>query len=608
MDAVNLELARLFGEIADILEIKQDSLFRVNAYRRAARTLESLSEDVSAIAARGELRNIGGIGASLAEKIEEYLKTGTIAYHDKLRAEFPPGLSELMTIPEIGPKTALLLYRRLGVTSVEGLEQAARAGKVRELPRMGAKTEQNILAGIARRRRQATRQPLGAVLPHAHAVAEALRRIPGAEEVSLAGSIRRMRDTIADIDIVVATRDPEAVMEAFVTLPQAVQVLSRGPTRSSILLRGAGVQCDVRAIEPESYGAALQYFTGSKDHNVQLREMGVRRGLRINEYGVFQISPVGSGTTALGTASLGLASPGGASRGEPSRDMPSGAAERKIAGRTEEEVYGALGLDWIPPEIREGQGEIDLAQQHALPRLVTLDDIRGDLHIHTGWSDGRDSAEEMARAAKAHGYEYICITDHSRSLRFAGGVTIEDLRQHAVAVRALSDRLGMCVLIGTEVDILADGSLDYPDEVLRDLDVVIGSIHSRFKMPPEEMTQRAIRAMENPHLDILGHPTGRLVGERPPVDLDIEAVVDAARRTETVLELNAFPNRLDLRDAHVRMARDRGVLLEIGTDAHRKEHLTFMEYGVGTARRGWVEAFQVVNTWPLPKVQEFFAR
>jgi len=368
-------------------------------------------------------------------------------------------------------------------------------------------------------------------------------------------------------------------MERFVALPQAAQVLSKGSTRSSIILRHAGVQCDVRAVEPNSYGAALQYFTGSKDHNVQLREMAVRRGIRINEYGVFRV-----------------------------RLSPSGGTERKIAGRTEEDVYGALRLAWIPPEIREAQGEIDLAQRNALPRLVTVEDIRGDLHMHTTWSDGADTAEVMARAAKARGYEYVCITDHSQSLKFAGGVTIEDLRQHARIVRQLSDRLGIRVLIGTEADILADGSLDYPDEVLQSLDVVIGSIHSRFKMSPVEMTRRVIRAMENPHLDILGHPTGRLVGDRPPLDLDMEAVVDAARRTETVLEINASPERLDLKDTHVRLARDRGALLEIGTDSHRSEHLAYIEYGIGTARRGWVEPGRVINAWTLKKLLDFLGR
>ncbi len=597
MDANNLEIARIFGEIADLLEIKQESTFRINAYRKAARAIESLSEDVSAIAARGELRKIGGIGTSLAEKIEEHLKTGKIAYHEELRAELPPGLSELMTIPEVGPKTALLLYQRLGITSVDALERAARAGTVRELPRMGARTEQNILRGIERRRQQGARQPLGAVLPHAQAVVEALRRVPGVEALSLAGSIRRMRDTIADIDIVVATRAPDAVMETFVTLPQAAQVLSRGPTRSSIVLRYAGVQCDVRAVEPDSYGAALQYFTGSKDHNVQLRELGVRRGLRINEYGVFRVHRPAR-----------LPPPGGAHEGMPGRGAPPGGTERKIAGRTEEDVYGALKLPWIPPEIREAQGEIELAHRRTLPRLVAAEDIRGDLHMHTTWSDGADTAEAMARAAQARGYAYVCITDHSQSLKFAGGVTIEDLGRHARAARQLTDRLGIRVLLGTEADILPDGSLDYPDDVLETLDLVIGSIHARLQMPQAEMTRRVITAMQNPHLDILGHPTGRLVVERPPIDLDMDAVVDAACKTETVLEINASPDRLDLRDTHVRLARDRGALLAIGTDAHRKEHFAYIDYGVGTARRGWVEPDRVINTWPLKRLLDFLGR
>jgi len=566
----NLELARVFSEIADFLEIKQESTFRINAYRRAARALESLGEDVATIAQRGDLRKVGGIGAKLAEKIEEYLKTGAVGYHQELQRELPRGLSELMTIPEVGPKTARLLFDHLGIADMDALERAALAGQIRELPRMGAKTEANILRGIERRRRQGTRHPLGAVLPYAHAIEDALRRAPGVEALALAGSLRRMRDTIADIDLVVATRAPEAVMDTFVGLPQVGEVLSRGPTRSSVILGRLGVQCDVRAVEPDAYGAALQYFTGSKDHNVQLREMGVRRGLKINEYGVFTL-----------------------------------ADDRRIAGRTEEEVYGAVGLPWVPPEIREGQGELELAQRGALPALVALEDIRGDLHMHTTWSDGQDAVEAMARAAKARGYAYVCVTDHSQSLKFAGGVTVDALREHVRTVAEVSERVGIRVLIGAEVDILADGSLDYPDDVLASLDLVIGSVHSRMQMTREALTRRVVRALEHPHLDVLGHPTGRLVGEREPMDLDMEAVVDVAHQTGTVLEINASPERLDLRDTHVRLARDRGVLFEIGSDAHRKEHFAQIEYGVGTARRGWVEPKDVINAWPLATLLDF---
>jgi len=570
VSARNLEIARIFAQIADMLEIQQESTFRVNAYRKGTRALESLGEDVVAIAARGELRKIGGIGASLAEKIEEYLTTGTIAYYDELRQAVPPGLSELMTIPEVGPKTALLLYQHLRIADVNALEQAARAGKIRALPRMGARIEQNILQGIERRRQQTARQPIGVVLPQAQAVVDALARVPGAEALSVAGSLRRWRDTIADIDIVVATTAADAVMETFVQLPQVARVLSRGATLSNVLLGVTGVQCDVRAVEPQAYGAALQYFTGSKDHNVQVREMAVRRGLRINEYGVFRV-----------------------------------ADEQRLGGRREEEVYAALELPWIPPEIREGRGEVELAQRGALPTLVALADIRGDLHMHTTWSDGDDTVEMMAGAARARGYEYIAITDHSRSLKFAGGVSVEDLRDHAETVRAVGDRIGLHILMGSEVDILADGSLDYPDEVLQTLDFVIGSVHSRLRMTPEEMTRRVIRAMENLHLDVLGHPTGRMIGQREPFELDLEAVVEAARRTGTVLEINAYPDRLDLKDSHVRLARDRGALFEIGTDSHRQDHLRTMEYGIGTARRGWVEPAGVINTWPLPRLLDF---
>ncbi len=569
----NLELARIFAEIADFLEIKEESTFRINAYRRAARALESLGEDIAVIAERGGLRGVGGIGAGLAQRIEEYLKSGTVAYHDELQREIPRGLSELMTLPEIGPKTARLLYEHLGISDIDALERAARAGQIRRLPRMGARTEENILHGIERRRRQTTRHGLGAVLPYAQVIVEALGRVPGAEATSLAGSIRRMRDTIADIDVVVATRAPEPVMDTFTALPQVAQVLSRGPTRSSVILGRAGVQCDVRAVDPEAYGAALQYFTGSKDHNVQLRELGVRRGLKINEYGVFRV-----------------------------------ADDARIAGRAEEDVYRALDLPWVPPEIREGRGELELAQRGALPALATVQDLHGDLHMHTVWSDGQDTVDAMARAAKARGYEYICVTDHSQSLKFAGGVAAEALRDHADAAARAGDRVGIHVLLGAEVEILADGSLDYPDDVLASLDLVIGSVHSRMQMPRDALTRRVLRALEHPHLDMLGHPTGRLIGEREPMDLDMEAVVECARRTETVLEVNASPERLDLRDAHVRLARDRGVLLAINSDAHRTEHLAHIVYGVGTARRGWAEAKDVVNAWPWRRLLDFLGR
>ena len=568
----NLALARIFSEIADMLEIKEASIFRISAYRRAARAMESLTEDVAEVAARDDLEEIPGIGASTAEKIEEYLKTGKITYYEELRAALPAGITTLMSVPEVGPKTAVLLYEKLGVTTIDELEKAARQGLVRKLPRMGAKTEENILKGIELIRRTKERLPLGQVLPHAKEIEDALRALKEVKAISLAGSIRRMKETIGDIDILVTSSRPARVMDVFTTLPQVQRVLAKGPTRSSVLLE-VGIQADVRVVKPESFGAALQYFTGSKEHNVKLREKGMRRGLKINEYGVFRVKD-----------------------------------EKRVAGRTEEEVYAALDLPWIPPEIREGQGEVELAEKGKLPRLVELPDIRGDLQMHTRWSDGSDSAEEMARAAKERGYEYIAITDHSQSLKFVGGVTIEELRDHAKLVKQVADKVGIAILMGTECEVHPDGSLDYPDEVLKELDIVLAAVHTRFRMSEAEMTKRMIKAMENRHVDLVAHPTGRLLGQRESYSVNVEHLVQAARRTGTVLEINAGPQRLDLRDTQARMAQERGVKLAINTDAHTRYQLRYMEFGVGTARRGWVEKKNVINTLPLNDLRAFLRR
>jgi DNA polymerase (family 10) len=568
----NRAIAQRFALIADMLEVKGESIFRINAYRRAARAVEALTEDIAAVAERGDLTDIPGIGGATAEKIEEFLKTGTMKAYEELAASLPPGLTTLMSVPEVGPKTALLLHERLGVASIDELEAAARAGRIRDLPRMGAKTEENILKGIAMLKRSGARRPLGVVLPVADELVERLRRTPGVQEISMAGSLRRMKETVGDIDLLVTSRKASAVMDAFLGAPQVEQVLARGPTRSSVVL-DVGLQADLRVVEPAAYGAALQYFTGSKEHNVALRERAIRAGLKLNEYGVWR--------TADGT---------------------------RIAGRTEQEVYRAVGVPWIPPELREDQGEIDAALAGRLPALIELKDIRGDLHVHTTWSDGSETAEGMARAARSLGYDYVCITDHSRSLKMAGGVTVDELRQHITEIRRLADRAGLAVLIGTECDILADGSLDYPDNLLADLDVVIIAVHTRFKMTREAMTRRIVRAMEREHADILGHPTGRLLGQREPYEVDVEAIVDAAVRTGTALEISAAPERLDLKDAHARLAKERGVRLVIGTDAHTGDHLRHMRFGVSVARRAWVEAKDVVNTLPVAKLLEAFGR
>lgn len=562
----NRAIAAMFNDIGDMLEIKDESPFRITAYRRAARALEDVGEDIAGIAGRGDLLKIPGIGKGTAEKIQEFLQTGTCKYYDELRASLPAGITTLMSVPEVGPKTAMMLNEKLRITTIEELEKAAKDGLIRKLPRMGAKTEENILKGIALIRRTKDRQPIGRVLPQAQEILEALRGLKDVKEIALAGSLRRMKETIGDVDIVVTSAKADAVMDTFTTLPRVKQVLAKGPTRSSVIL-DSGVQADVRVVEPESFGAALQYFTGSKDHNVKVRERAVRKGLKINEYGVFRVKD-----------------------------------ERRVAGTTEEDVYEAVGLPWIPPEVRENQGEIELADRGNLPTLISLNDIRGDLQMHTRWSDGSENVEEMARAATERGYEYIAITDHSQSLKFVGGVTIEELRENAKTCKKASDRVGIAVLLGTECDILPDGRLDYPDEVLAELAVVVCSVHSRFGMSREEMTARIIKAMDNPHVDIIGHPTGRVLGQRDPYDVDMERLIEAAKRTNTALEINASPDRLDLSDIHARMARERGVRLVISTDAHSRYELRFMEYGIAVARRAWVEPRDVLNTLPLKQL------
>jgi DNA polymerase (family 10) len=529
--------------------------------------METLAEEIEVLADRAELEAIPGVGKSIAEKINEYLRTGKITYHRELVSELPPGLPSLMRVPGLGPKTALVIYERLGISTLDELERAAREERLRDLPRMGRKTEENILRGVEQVKRSGTRVLLGTALPQAQQIVAQLLQRSEVHEAVVAGSLRRMRETIGDIDILATSSDPTATMDAFAALAEVGQVLSKGPTRSSVILR-VGVQADLRVVDPDAFGAALQYFTGSKDHNVKVRERAVRMGMKLNEYGVFRV-----------------------------RD------DRRVAGRTEEDVYAALSLPWIPPEMREAQGEIEAAERGNLPIPVSRDDIRGDLHMHTKWSDGRHTAQEMAKAAKRLGYEYICITDHSQSMKFAGGVGIDDLRSHIAEVRELSDRMeGITVLIGSEVDILADGGLDYPDDVLAELDVVIASVHSRFKMTPKEMTDRIVRAMHNPYVTMIGHPTGRLIGRRDPYEVNVERLIEAAHDTGTILELNAQPDRLDLRDAYVRSAAERGVKIAVGTDAHSAAELEFMEFGVGTARRGWLQATDVVNTLPLNRL------
>ena len=561
----NKEIASLFTEIADFLEIKGENPFRVRAYRRAAQAMDGLSEDVAAVAARGGLQEIPGIGKDLAGKIQEYLERGAVEYLEDLRKEIPPGVVEMMSVHGVGPKTAKLLYEKAGVTSVERLEELARAHALVGTPGIQAKTEENILKGIAVWKSGRERMPLGTALPVAEAIRAILEPLEETDQISLAGSVRRMRETVKDIDILVTSRRPARVMEAFVRLPNVVEVLAHGETKSSVRLR-EGIQADLRVVEPECFGAALQYFTGSKQHNIRVRELAQRQGLKVNEYGVFDEK-----------------------------------TNRRVAGATEEDVYRSVGLPLVPPEIREDGGEIEAALENRLPELVRLDDIRGDLQLHTTWSDGAHSVADLAAGVRAKGYQYMAVTDHSKSATVAGGMKEAQVVQMIAEVRALNARLrGFRVLAGCEVDIRADGSLDFSDEILAQLDLVQVSIHSRFKMSREDMTRRIVRAVQHPLVHILGHPTGRLIGERAPYEVDVEAVLQAAKLGGVAAEINASPSRLDLNDLHARRAKDLGIPITISTDAHAIPQLDYMRYGVAVARRAWLAPADVLNTRPAP--------
>ncbi len=569
----NADIAHLFNEIADLLEIKAENAFRVRAYRRAAESLEALTEDVAAIAARDGLEEMQGIGKDLAAKMKEVLASGRIQYLEDLRREIPAGVVELMSIHGVGPRTAKLLFDTAGVDSVEKLEALARAGKLAGLPGIKAKTEQNILKGIAIWKAGRERMPLGRALALAEAILGSLRAVRGVTRIETAGSLRRMRETVKDVDILVTAEDSGPVMEAFVGLPQVAEVLARGETKSSVRL-AEGIQADLRVVEPEAFGAALQYFTGSKAHNIRVRELAVRKGLKLSEYGVF-----------------------------------AGKGERRVAGATEEEVYAALGLPWIPPELREDAGEVDAALEKRLPALVELRHIRGDLHCHTNWSDGKLSPEELVRAAKARGYAYVAIADHSKSSTVANGLDERRLEQQLKVIEELRRKeSGITILAGSEVDIRADGTLDFPDELLARLDVVVVSVHSRFTQDERTMTGRIVRALKNPFVRILGHATGRLLGERDPYPVDLDAVFAAARDAGVAVEINASPQRLDVNHLHARRARELGVTLAINTDTHAAAHLDSMRLGVATARRAWLGPDAILNTRPAPDLLRWLRR
>lgn len=566
----NLEVAAILSEVADLLEI-QGVRFKPQAYRRAAQAIETLPEDIADVAREERLDEIPGVGRGIAGKVREIVETGSLAYLASLRRELPVGVQELTRIEGIGPKKAAVLSRELGIRSVDDLEAAAKAGRIRDLPGFGEKTEQNILAGIAMSRTAKKRHLLGYILPVAREIEERLAGLASVRQVSLAGSIRRMKETIGDLDILATSTRPEEVMEVFSTLPGVTRVLARGTTKTSVVL-ATGVQVDLRVVEEGQFGAALQYFTGSKEHNIALRRLAIARNWRLNEYGLVDL-----------------------------------ASNRMVAGEDEAGIYRALGLAWIEPELREDRGEIEAARAGTLPDLVGYGSIRGDLHVHTRWSEGAHSVGEMAEAAAALGYEYIAVCDHAETLHIARGLSPERLADQVREIERFNREGGssVTVLSGTECNIGMDGRIDLPDSVLADLDVVVASVHSGFRQPEREMTERVVTAMHNDHVDIIGHPTGRILLAREPYRIDLAAVFEAAAALGVLLEINAFPGRLDLSDVNARSAREAGVRFSLGSDAHSRENLRYMELGVATARRGWLTADDIANTRPLAGLRRF---
>ncbi len=556
----NQEIAKIFNEIADLLEIKGENPFRIRAYRRAAQNIEGMPKSVEDIS-KDELLKIPGIGQDLAGKIEEYLKTEKMQVHKELKHEIPEGLLTLLSVPGLGPKTSKLLYEKLKVKGIDDLERLASEHKLAGLPGIKEKTEENILKGIEMLKRGKERRPLGRVLPIANDILEHLKKKSPVAKIDLAGSLRRWKDTIKDIDILAASDNPKEVMRVFVHLPHVKEVLMHGPTKSSVIIH-EDLQVDLRVVEKESYGAALAYFTGSKAHNIRLREMAMKKGLKINEYGIFR-----------------------------EKD------NKKVGGEKEEDVYRILGLPYIPPELREDQGEIEAALEGRLPEIITLEDIKGDLHVHSKWSDGSHTFEQLVDAARDYGYSYIAITDHSKGLGIAHGLTGERLLEQKKEIDAINKKLkGFRIIHGVEVDIRSDGSLDISDDVLKDLDIVVASIHSGFKQQKKQLTYRLVAAMKNPYVSIIAHPTGRLIGQRDAYDVDMDEILKVAKKTGTAIEINAYPLRLDINDTYAKRAKEMGIPIVIATDTHVTNQYDYMLYGVSIARRGWLEKDDVLNT------------
>ncbi len=575
MAGKNLDIARLFDEIADLLELTGQNKFRVNAYHNAARSLRDLTTDLADLAAQDKLRDIRGIGASMADHIREYLAGGKVARHEELVRQVPHTLVRLLQIPGMGPKTVMAVHETLGVKSMDDLKKVLEDGRLAKLPGMGEKTAERIRHGIAFLEQASQRVPLGAALPVALSLVEQIRAFPGVDQTEIAGSMRRGVETVGDVDLLCTAPEGSDAVERFTKLPRVDRVLAAGATKGSAVVQvasGQDLQVDLRVVPKESFGAAMLYFSGPKQHNIDLRERAIKKGWKLSEYGLFE-------------------------------------DDRTLAGKTEEQVYKKLGLPLIPPEIREAADVIDAAEHKRLPRLVEPGEIRGDLHVHTIASDGRNTIEEMARAARDMGYEYLAIADHSKSATVANGLSIDRMWEHIDQIRTAAAKIrNFALLVSCEVDILGDGGLDYPDDLLAACDFVTASLHSGFQQLREIATRRVLAAMANPYVSSIGHLTGRLIGLREPIDLDVPKIIQAAADTGTALEINAHWERLDLKDQHVRMAVQAGAMIVINTDAHAAGDLDLMDYGVITARRGWAPARNVLNTFPLTSLTKWLAR
>ncbi len=568
----NADIARIFDQVADLLEVRGDNPFRVRAYRNAARTVGEWGESLSeALSKTGHLPRIPGVGTDLDGKIREILSTGRLSALDKLQKEFPPHLTDLLEIPGLGPKKVRSFYEELGVNDINGLYRALRDHRVAKLRGFGPRSEERLIKSVEARLAKVRRYKLATAAQYARPLLPLLKGVRGVREVVVAGSFRRMKETVGDLDVLVTTEDPEPVVQSFVSWEGVDRVLASGSTKASVVL-SSGIQVDLRVMPPTSFGAALVYFTGSRAHNIALRRLAQDRGLKINEYGVFR-------------------------------------GKTLVAGETEESVYRILGLSIIPPELREDRGEIQRAARGPLPALVSLPDLKGDLHAHTRWTDGHNSVREMAEAARDRGWSYLAITDHSRRLTMVHGLGPADLRDQGEEIDRLRSLFpDLSLLKGIEVDILADGQLDLPDSALESLDLVVGAVHSKFSLSRADQTTRILRALDHPRFNILAHPSGRLIGEREPYDLDMLRVLRKARERQVALEVNAHPERLDLTDIYCRMAKDEGVRLAINSDAHTPGEFANLEWGVGQARRGWIEASDVINALPLGELLNFLRK